>query len=102
MTPNQPAPKPGSVVTYVLIQTIGWDMATQKDGPTDSIAVSVMVRNGPAEGRYLMKECKTAEELWNYLKALDRERDLTLAWNFNYTGPPKPKTAQEMLNELGI
>jgi len=88
--------------TFVLIQTTGWDEVALKDGPTDSIAVSVMLPVSGHEGKWFTKECESPQALWDFLCALDRDRDTTLAWNFDYLGPPKPKTADELLNELGL
>lgn len=88
--------------TQVLIQTTGWNTEMQQDEPTDSIAVSIMLPISGTEGKWFTKECKTAEDLWNYLQALDREPVLTLAWNFDYhaPGPPKPRSADELLSQL--
>ena len=90
--------------TFVLIQTEGWNPETQQDGPTDSIAVSVMLPVSGHEGKWFSYEFKSPDDLWITLQELDRNRDETLRKVFGYTGPPAPpklKTADELLNELG-
>ena len=78
--------------TFVLIQTTEWNPETQQDGPTDSVAVSVMLPVNGQEGKWFTKECNNPQALWDFLCALDRDRSTALAWNFDYFRPPKPQT----------
>ena len=88
-------------MTWVLIDTMGWDAASQSDKPTGVVMVSFMVVDFGHSGRYLRKECRTPEELWNYLTALSQEQTDTLYKEFGFEERiPQHRTVDDLLAGL--
>lgn len=78
-----------SAPTSVTCSTYGWDTETEQDVELPSVYVTVWVRAGGSTGRALEQECKTPEELWGFIRALNRDRAKTLKQTFNYIEPER-------------
>lgn len=70
--------------SHITCITYGWDTETEQDVELPSVHATVWVHAG-STGQALTQECKTPEELWGFIRALNRDRKKTLKETFNYT-----------------
>lgn len=86
--------------TSITCHTHGYDEVTGQDVELPSIFATVWVRAGGSTGRALEQECKTPEELWGFIRALNNNRAKTLAQTFNYREPERKDGLPQDLGDL--
>ena len=72
-----------SAQTSIQCATFGWDTETEQDVELPSVYVTVYTANGSIGTGHEL-ECKTPEELWHFIRAMNKDRKGTLLQTFNY------------------
>jgi len=73
-----------SAHTFLTLHSHGWDTLTEQDVELPSVYVSIWVQDGGSSARQLEHECKSPQELWGLVRALNKDRGKTLQETFNY------------------
>lgn len=80
-------------------QTFGYDITTEQDVELPSIYITVWVSEG-STGKALELECKTPDELWQFIRDMAKDRMKTLRQTFNYLEPVRKSGLPINLGDL--
>lgn len=84
----------------ITCQTHGWDTETEQDVELPSVYLTIWVKAGGSTGKALERECKTPEELWGLVRALNKDRARVLKETFNYIEPERKDGLPKDLGDL--